>query len=130
MVEKVQINNVKPIKSKMKVWEEFICRLRSQNVMIIKDFKEECEWKWLVNSNNERLFVKGNNNVHKVYKKRQWKNSQNKYEYEKEEEDTEEAWEGTIGVHANEKLRIIDKNSNFQQTLQEEAIRIVFSEEI
>ena len=33
-------------------------------------------------------------------------------------------------MHVNDELRIIDKNSNFQETLHEEAIIIVFSEEI
>ena len=67
-----------------------------------------------MNNNNERLHVKGNNNAHKVYKKVNKNNGQNKHECEKEEEDIEEACEGIIGVNVNDKLRIIDKNNNFQ----------------
>ena len=35
-----------------------------------------------------------------------------------------------IGVFVNDKLRIVDKNCNFQEMIQEEVIRIVFSEDI
>ena len=91
-----------------------MCWLRSQNMRTTKDFKAECEWKWLVNNNSEILHVKENN----------------KHECEKEEDDIEEYCEGTIVVHVNDKLLIIGKNSNFQEMLQEDAIRIVFSEEI
>ena len=55
----------------MKVWEEFMHWLRSQNTRTTKYFKEECEWKWLVNNNNETLCVKVNNNAREVYKKNQ-----------------------------------------------------------
>ena len=60
--------------------------------------------------------------------KGEWKNGQNKHEYEKEEVDVEEDSEGTIGAHVNDELRIMDKNSNFQEMLQEDAITILFSE--
>ena len=85
-----------------------------------------------MNNNNERLCVKGNNNVCKVYKKVNENNGQNKHEHEKEKEHEheKEACEGMIGVHINDKLRIIDNNRYFQERLQEEAIMIVFSEEI
>ena len=35
----------------MKVQEEFIRWLMSQKIKTIKDFKSQCEWKWLVNNN-------------------------------------------------------------------------------
>ena len=73
---------------------------------------------------------KGNNNAFKVYKKVNEKNGQNKYEYEKEEEEIEVQCEGVIGLFVNNTLRIIDKNSNFQETHQEDLRIIVFSEEI
>ena len=57
------------------------------------------------------------NNACEVYKKVNENNGQNNYEYEKEEEDIEEDCEGTIRVHVNDELRIVDKNSNFQEML-------------
>ena len=83
-----------------------------------------------MNNLSERPRVKENNNVYKVYKKVSENNGQNKCEHEKEDKKIEERSEGTIGVHGNDELLILGTNRNFQAMIQEDAIRIVFSEEI
>ena len=51
------------------MWEEFTQWLINQNIATVKDFKRECEWKWLVNNHSERLRIKKNDHAHKVYEK-------------------------------------------------------------
>ena len=43
--------------------------MRSKNIITVKDFQEDCEWKWLVNKQSERLRAKENGNGHKTHKK-------------------------------------------------------------
>ena len=128
--KRVAIASKKPAKGSRKAWEDFTLWLRAQNVKTTKDFKAECEWKWLINNHSERLYVKDDNAMHKVYVKVSDNNGQNKYEYEKEEEEIEVQCEGVIGVFVNNKLRIIDTNSDFQEIPQEDLEIIVFSEDI
>ena len=76
------------------------------------------------------MYVKDDNDMYKVYIKVRDNNGQNKYEYEKEEEVIEVQCKGVIGVFVNNKLRIIDTNSDFQEIPQEDFEIIVFSEDI
>ena len=49
--------------------------------MSVKDFQDDCEWKWIVNKQNERLHVKENSDGHKKYKKVSENNRQSNCEY-------------------------------------------------
>ena len=102
--KRVAIASKKPAKGSKKAWEDFTQWLRAQNVKTTKDFKAECDWKWLINNHSERLHVKDDNDMYKVYIKVRDNNGQNKYEYEKEEEEIEVQCEGVIGVFVNNKL--------------------------
>ena len=42
--------------------------LRTQKIKTIEDFKKECEFKWLVNNHSNTLYIKENDNKHKVCK--------------------------------------------------------------
>ena len=46
-------------------------------------FKKDCEWKWFVNMNSERLHTKINDDEHKVCIKANENNRQSVYEREK-----------------------------------------------
>ena len=48
--KRVAIASKKPSKGSKKAWEDFTRWLRAQNVKTIKDFKAECDWKWLINN--------------------------------------------------------------------------------
>ena len=104
--------------------------LRTQNIKTVKDFKKECEWRWLVNNHIDRLCVKENDNMRKACKKTNRNNIQDKHEYEKEAEEIEDNSQGVIRVFINNTLRIIDRNCNFQHMHQEDASRFVFNDEI
>ena len=69
--------------------------------------------------------MKENNNACKVHEKVSENNGQNKYEHEKEVDEIEEYCEGTIGVCVNDKLRVVCTNSNFQEIIHEDVVRIV-----
>ena len=51
------------------MWEEFIQWLRTKNITLEKDFKNDCEWKCLINKKSERLCIKGNSDGCKAHKK-------------------------------------------------------------
>ena len=101
--KRVAIASKKPSKGSKKAWEDFNRWLRAQNVKTIKDFKAECDWKWLINNHSERFYMKEDNEMCEVCEKVRDNNGQNKYEYEKEEEEIEVQCEGVIGVFVNNK---------------------------
>ena len=43
--------------------------LRNKNIVTVKNFHSDCEWKWLINNNSERLHTKENESVHKAHAK-------------------------------------------------------------
>ena len=63
-------------------------------------------------------------------KKLRENDSQNKHEYEKEDEEIDDQSAGVIGAFVNDKLRTIDRNCDFQEIHQEDTSRIVFAEDI
>ena len=55
-------------KSSYKTWNKFITWLRLKKVKVIKDFKEECQWKWQHNEKYDALYVKINDRECKEHK--------------------------------------------------------------
>ena len=47
-------------KSSYEVWNKFITWLRFKKVKVIKDFQEECQWKWQHDEIDDVLCVKIN----------------------------------------------------------------------
>ena len=49
-----------PSKGINKSWEDLILQLRNKNMITVKDFDSDCDQKWLVSAENEKLHVKVN----------------------------------------------------------------------
>ena len=69
----------KPNKGSKKAWEKFTQWLRTKSIETVEYFQSDCESKWLINNENERLHVKGNESVHKVDAKLNENNRQSIY---------------------------------------------------
>ena len=62
-------NDNKLNKRSKRAWKDFMQWLRYKNIETLKDFKGECEWKWLVNKEKEIFCTKRSDNMHNKYKK-------------------------------------------------------------
>ena len=67
--KKVTTSKKVPSKGSKKSWEDYIRWLRNKKVMTVKDFDSDCEQKWLISAESEKLHMKVNEEKHKVYKK-------------------------------------------------------------
>ena len=72
-----------PSKGSKKVWGDFIMRLRNKNETAVKDVDSDCEWKWLVSAESEKLYLKVNEEERKVYNKAHENNIQGLHEFER-----------------------------------------------
>ena len=73
------MNSRKPSISSRKEWEKFVQWVRYKIIMIVMEFKQDCEWKWLVSKHSENFHIKENRNGRKKIKKKRENNRQSEY---------------------------------------------------
>ena len=102
-----KFENKKPLKGRMKVWEEFLQWLRSKNTTSVEDFQKYFEWKWLANKKSKRLCIKKMSMDIKHVKKKA--KIIVKVIMRQECEEIAQQTVGTIGAFINYRLRTIDE---------------------
>ena len=81
--------------------------------MTAKKFQSACEWKQLINNDSQRLHIKDNELVPKLYEKISKNNWQKIHEHNQEFKEIDQSCARVIGEFYHKKLRTIDENINF-----------------
>ena len=102
-----------------KKWKDVAQWLINKNIVTMKDFYSDCEWKLLINNDSELLHAKENESVFKSHAKISENNRQRIYEHDKECNEIDQICAEVIGLLAQNKFRITDEDSNFAEREKE-----------
>ena len=94
----VQCQVKKPNKGSKKAQEEFVRWLKNKNIVTVKYFQSDCELKWLINNDSERLCAKENESGCKSYAKISENNRKNICEHDQECNEIYQSCAEVIGV--------------------------------
>ena len=117
-------------KSCYKIWNKFITWLRLKKVKVMKDFKEEFQWKQQHNETEDALHVKTNDREHEEHKQDKSNERRKAHVYKGTKETLSMQCCGVIGTFTKGVLKITSNDEEFVTSEQTEFEGTRLSDEV